>query len=54
MEAVKQWKYTPALKDGKPVEVDFTIIVDFVLEKGPARVAHFKTVAVGRLARRGR
>jgi hypothetical protein len=28
---VRQWRYSPAMKDGEPVEVDFTIIVDFVL-----------------------
>jgi TonB family protein len=27
--AVCQWKYKPALKDGKPVRVYFTVIVDF-------------------------
>ncbi len=31
MEAVKQWKYHPAMKAGQPVEVEFTIVVDFVL-----------------------
>jgi TonB family protein len=30
MEAVRQWKYHPATKAGQPVEVEFTIIVDFV------------------------
>jgi len=30
MEGVKQWKYHPATKAGEPVEVDYTIVVDFV------------------------
>ena len=31
MEAVSKWKYQPAMKAGQPVEVNFTIVVDFVL-----------------------
>ena len=27
--AVKQWRYKPALKDGKPVPVYFTVVMDF-------------------------
>ncbi|NIM00634.1 MAG: TonB family protein [Acidobacteria bacterium] len=29
--AVKQWRYEPALQNGKPVEVYFTVVVDFSL-----------------------
>lgn len=32
MVAVRQWRYKPALKDGKPVDVHFTLVVDFVLQ----------------------
>ena len=32
VDAVKQWKYTPAKKNGHPIEIDFTIVVDFVLK----------------------
>jgi protein TonB len=31
IEAVKQWKYKPALQNGKPVSVYYTIRVDFRL-----------------------
>jgi TonB family protein len=31
MEAVKRWRYTPAMKDGQPVDVEFTIVVDFLV-----------------------
>lgn len=31
--ALKQWKYEPASKDGKPVSVVFTVSVDFKLDK---------------------
>lgn len=31
IEAVKQWRYDPALQNGKPVEVYFTVVVDFTL-----------------------
>jgi len=31
IQAVKQWRYKPALFDGKPVEVYFTVIIDFSL-----------------------
>ena len=30
--AIRQWKYKPALKDGKPVKVYFTVDVDFKLK----------------------
>ncbi|PYS94803.1 MAG: hypothetical protein DMF50_11375 [Acidobacteria bacterium] len=30
--AVKQWKYKPGLQNGKPVDVYFTVVVDFVLQ----------------------
>ncbi|PYT16411.1 MAG: hypothetical protein DMF51_04845 [Acidobacteria bacterium] len=30
--AVKQWRYKPGLQNGKPVDVYFTIVVDFVLQ----------------------
>ena len=29
--AVLQWRYEPALQNGKPVEVYFTVVVDFSL-----------------------
>jgi protein TonB len=29
LEAVKQWRYKPTLLNGKPVEVDSTILVEF-------------------------
>jgi TonB family protein len=32
MEAIRQWKYAPGLKDGEPVEAYVTIIVDFSME----------------------
>ena len=31
IEAVRQWRYEPALQNGKPVEVYFTIFVEFKL-----------------------
>lgn len=31
LDAVRQWKYRPATRDGKPVPVYFTILVDFAL-----------------------
>jgi TonB family protein len=36
LEAVKQWRYEPATVDGKPVDVFFTITVDFDLDDPPA------------------
>jgi len=30
--AVRDWVYEPAKKDGKPVRVYFTVVVDFRLE----------------------
>jgi TonB family protein len=32
IEAVRQWRYEPALKDGKPVAVYMTILVEFKLD----------------------
>ena len=32
-EAVGQWRYEPALKDGEPVAICFTIFVDFKLDR---------------------
>jgi protein TonB len=29
VKAVKQWKYTPARKDGRPVEVVLTVSLNF-------------------------
>ena len=31
MEAVKQWRFDPALKEGKPVNVQISVEVDFRL-----------------------
>ena len=31
ISAVQQWRYQAALQNGKPVEVYFTIVVDFSL-----------------------
>jgi protein TonB len=31
MEAVRQWKYRPALQSGRPVAVYFTVVVEFSL-----------------------
>jgi protein TonB len=31
INAVRQWKYTPALQNGRPVKIFFTIIVEFKL-----------------------
>ncbi|MGB5612222.1 MAG: energy transducer TonB [Sedimenticolaceae bacterium] len=33
IEAVEQWRYHPAMKDGKPVAVYFTVFVDFSLDR---------------------
>ena len=35
IDAVKQWKYEPARKDGVPVKVFFTVVVDFSLSPSP-------------------
>ena len=32
IEAVKQWRYKPALQKGKPVDVYFTVVVEFALQ----------------------
>ena len=31
-EAVTQWRYKPGVQNGRPVDVYFTIVVDFVLK----------------------
>ena len=31
IEAVKQWRYTPAMQGGRPVDVFFTVVVEFDL-----------------------
>jgi protein TonB len=33
IEAVKQWRYKPGLQNGKPVDVYFTIVVEFYLSQ---------------------
>ena len=35
-EAVRSWRFTPALKDGKPVAVQIAVEVDFHLYGSPA------------------
>jgi protein TonB len=30
--AVRQWRYKPGLQNGKPVDVYFTVLVEFVLQ----------------------
>ena len=32
LEAVGQWRYEPMLKDGKPVDVEATLTVNFKLQ----------------------
>jgi TonB family protein len=32
IEAVRQWRYKPGLQNGKPVDVYFTVVVDFPLQ----------------------
>jgi protein TonB len=32
VEAVRNWKFQPALKDGKPVAVAINVMVKFVLD----------------------
>jgi TonB family protein len=39
MEALAQWKYQPAMKDGKPVKARFQISMSFSLDGQPARGA---------------
>jgi TonB family protein len=33
LKAVKKWRYEPGLLDGKPVDVYFTIVIDFYLSR---------------------
>jgi TonB family protein len=35
LKAVRQWRYSPNLLDGRPTEVDTTIDVEFALNKNP-------------------
>ena len=38
MDAVRRWRYKPALQDGQPVENDFKVVVDFsVSSSSPPR-----------------
>jgi protein TonB len=32
IEAVGQWRYKPGVQDGRPVDVYFTIVVEFILQ----------------------
>ncbi len=32
IDAVSQWRYEPALFDGRPVEVFFTVVIQFSLD----------------------
>ena len=38
IEALSQWRYKPGMKDGRPVDVHFTVVVDFTY--GDYRIAH--------------
>ncbi len=31
--AVGQWRYKPARKDGRPIEVPFTVVIDYMLQR---------------------
>jgi TonB family protein len=35
-DAVRQWRYEPAMRDGEPVDVYFTILVEFTMGDRPA------------------
>jgi protein TonB len=35
MDAVRQWRYKPALKDGQPVEADSTEVVEWSTSRSP-------------------
>jgi periplasmic protein TonB len=35
LKTVRQWRYSPTLLDGRPIEVDTTIDVGFALKKNP-------------------
>ena len=37
VEAVRQWRYEPAVQEGQPVAVYFTIFVEFKLDGPPPR-----------------
>lgn len=37
IEAVKQWTFTPAMKDGKPIKAEVTIPFKFTLAEGKSR-----------------
>ena len=39
IEAVRQWKFTPGFKDGKPVAVAKIVEISFVLQKAEAQTA---------------
>jgi len=30
--SVKTWRYEPATRNGEPIDVDFTIVVDFTMQ----------------------
>ena len=47
IEAVQQWRFKPALKDGKPVPVSASIEVNFRLPQSPEQIAGAVTVAEG-------
>jgi protein TonB len=32
VEALRQWRYKPGLQNGKPVDVYFTVVVEFTLK----------------------
>ncbi|MBN2385288.1 TonB family protein [bacterium] len=45
LEAVQKWKFKPALLDGKPVEISFTLTVGFKLKSGKKRIDHPELIA---------
>ena len=42
IEAVKQWKFKPAMKDGKPVAVQISVLVEFRLYDTPTSQSNLR------------